>query len=82
MKPTLGTWGGSNNANLGVNFFVAKKIRGNIFWVDHLEASQQLRDSWRAPIAIGLFLLDGPEGDSNAPRPEDGLGDGKDATGP
>ena len=62
--------------------FVAKKSC-NIFGVGHrmwdffhhVEASQQLRDSWRAPIAIGLFLLDGPEGDSSAPRPEDGLGD-------
>lgn len=60
----IGNLGGSNNANLAVNFEVR-----------HFEASQQLRESWRAPIAIGLFLLDGPEGDSNAPRPEDGLGD-------
>jgi len=40
-------------------------------WREVEQASQQLRESWRAPIAIGLFLLDGPEGDSNAPRPED-----------
>lgn len=82
----VGNLGGSNNANLGVNFeftFVAKKIVATFFgfviesgiFFHHFEASQQLRESWRAPIAIGLFLLDGPEGDSNAPRPEDGLGD-------
>lgn len=83
-KPTLATWEDQTMpilVSILKLFSLRKKswqhFLGHRKWdfFHHFEASQQLRESWRAPIAIGLFLLDGPEGDSNAPRPEDGLGD-------
>ncbi|CAK9068430.1 unnamed protein product [Durusdinium trenchii] len=42
-------------------------------WREVEQASQQLRDAFQPPIAIGLFLLlgSGSRGDPHAPRPEE-----------
>eukprot|EP00435_Cladocopium_sp_Y103_P039243 s2171_g10.t1 len=41
-------------------------------WREVEQASDQMRRSWKPPIAIGLFLLESaPEGDDRAARPED-----------